>query len=72
MHVYLEPREVDLLEKAATGCRDRLLVSLLFSLGCRISEAPGLSVQDIGFRCKKLREGSSLALLNQSEEMRIV
>jgi len=50
MKTYLEPEEVELLEKAATNLRDRLLIRLLSRLGCRISEALALSVQDIDFR----------------------
>jgi len=44
---YLEPREVEQLEKAATCIRDKVLIRLLFRLGCRISEALSLRVQDI-------------------------
>jgi len=46
---YLEINEVQLLEEAATNLRDRLLIRLLFRLGCRISEALALSVEDIDF-----------------------
>ena len=46
---YLEPTEVDQLEKAANCLRDRLLIRLLFRLGCRISEALALNVEDIDF-----------------------
>jgi len=46
---YLEPEEVQALEKAATCLRDRLLIRLLFHLGCRISEALALRVKDIDF-----------------------
>jgi len=49
MKAYLEPKEIDLLGKAATNLRDRLLVRLLFRLGCRISEALALKVEDIDF-----------------------
>ncbi len=49
MKAYLELEEVELLEKAATNLRDRLLIRLLFHLGCRISEALGLTVKDIDF-----------------------
>lgn len=49
MKTYLEPEEVELLEKAATNLRDRLLIRLLFHLGCRISEALALRVEDIDF-----------------------
>jgi len=49
MKAYLEPSEVDQLEKAATCLRDELLIRLLFHLGCRISEALSLRVEDIDF-----------------------
>lgn len=49
MKVYVEPHEVILLEKAATNLRDRLLIRLLFHLGCRISEALSLSLEDVDF-----------------------
>ncbi len=37
------------MEKAATCLRDKLLIRLLFRLGCRISEALALKVEDIDF-----------------------
>ena len=46
---YLEPTEIERLEKAAEFLRDRLLIRLLFHLGCRISEALGITVGDIDF-----------------------
>jgi len=46
---YLEPAEVALMEKAAGNLRDRLLIRTLFYLGCRISEALALKVEDIDF-----------------------
>jgi integrase/recombinase XerD len=49
MRAYLEPSEVKLMEERATCLRDRLLIRLLFRLGCRISEALALSVEDIDF-----------------------
>ena len=49
LKTYLEPEEVTRLENAASNLRDRLLIRLLFHLGCRVSEALGLSVQDIDF-----------------------
>jgi len=45
MKTYLETQEVELLEKAATNLRDRLLIKLLFRLGCRISEALAIAVE---------------------------
>ena len=46
---YLEANEVQSLENVATNMRDKLLIRLLFHLGCRISEALSLSVADIEF-----------------------
>lgn len=46
---YLEVSEVQKLEESATNLRDRLLIRLLFRLGCRISEALALEVTDIDF-----------------------
>ena len=46
---YLEPVEIERLEEAARYLRDRLLIRLLFRLGCRISEALGIRVSDIDF-----------------------
>jgi len=46
---YLEPAEIEKLEEAAQYLRDRLLVRLLFHLGCRISEALGINIDDIDF-----------------------
>jgi len=45
--VYLEANDVDRLQKAATNLRDRLLIRLLSHLGCRISEALGIKIEDI-------------------------
>jgi len=49
MKAYIELEEVTLMEKATTNLRDRLLIRLLFHLGCRISEALALKVEDIDF-----------------------
>ena len=46
---YLELEEVEDLEEAAEYLRDKLLIRLLFRLGCRISETLGISVSDIDF-----------------------
>lgn len=46
---YLETDEVESLEDAATNIRDRLLIRLLFHLGCRVSEALALKVEDVDF-----------------------
>lgn len=44
---YLEAGEVELVENAVACLRDRLLIRLLFRLGCRISEALDVTVEDI-------------------------
>lgn len=46
---YLEVDDVKRLERAATCLRDRLLIRVLFHLGCRISEALNLEVKSIDF-----------------------
>lgn len=46
---YLEPEEVARLEKSATNLRDRLLIRLLFHLGCRVSEALAVEANDVDF-----------------------
>lgn len=46
---YLEVGDVENLEKSAICLRDRLLIRILFHLGCRISEALALTVEDIDF-----------------------
>ena len=50
MKTYLEPNEINLLENEAANLRDQLLIRLLFRLGCRISEALALKVEDIDFK----------------------
>jgi integrase/recombinase XerD len=47
---YLEPDEIKKLEQAAEYLRDRLLIRLLFHLGCRVSEALGIKIGDIDFK----------------------
>ena len=49
MKAYIEPHEVILIQKAATNLRDRLLIRLLFYLGCRVSEALALTIEDVDF-----------------------
>jgi integrase/recombinase XerD len=49
MKSYLEPEEIVLIEQAATNVRDKLLIHLLFHLGCRISEALALKIEDVDF-----------------------
>jgi integrase/recombinase XerD len=45
----LEPSEIQKLEEAAEFLRDKLLIRLLFHLGCRVSEALGIKTSDIDF-----------------------
>jgi len=49
MKTYLEPGEISLLEKATSNMRDKLLIRVLFHLGCRVSEALALAIEDIDF-----------------------
>ena len=49
MKTYLEPVDIELMERATNCLRDRLLIRILFRLGCRISEALALKVSDIDF-----------------------
>ena len=46
---YIEYEDIALMADMATNLRDRLLIWLLFKLGCRISEALGITVDDIDF-----------------------
>jgi len=47
MKAYLNLPEIELMEQAASCPRDRLLIRLLSRLGCRISEALALKVENI-------------------------
>ena len=49
MKAYVEPDEVAMMEKEASNLRDKLLIRTLFHLGCRVTEALGLIVEDIDF-----------------------
>jgi len=49
MKTYLEINEIEQLGKAAGNLRDKLLIRTLFHLGCRVTEALGLTVEDIDF-----------------------
>ena len=49
MKAYLEPAEVEKLESAAEFLRDKILIRLLWRLGCRISEVLGITVDNIDF-----------------------
>ena len=52
MKTYLESEEIEKMELSATNPRDRLLIRLLSRLGCRISEALTISVEDIDFQVR--------------------
>jgi integrase/recombinase XerD len=52
---YLEPSDVVKLEEAATNLRDRLLIRLLFHLGCRVSEELGIQADDIDLGAATVR-----------------
>ena len=47
---YLESQEIHKLELAADNLRGRLLIRLLFHLGCRVSEALTLETRAIDFK----------------------
>jgi integrase/recombinase XerD len=47
---YLEQSEVEKLEQQASCVRDKLLIRLLSRLGCRVSEALAIKVEDIDFK----------------------
>jgi len=49
MKTYLERNEIELIEQSAECLRDKLLIRLLSRLGCRVSEALGITVGDIDF-----------------------
>ena len=49
MKTYVEPDEITMMEKVASNLRDKILIHLLFRLGCRVSEALALKVEDIDF-----------------------
>ena len=49
MKTYLDINEIEQLEKAASNLRDKILIRFLFHLGCRVSEALALKVEDIDF-----------------------
>lgn len=49
IRAYLTLDQVEQLEGITTNLRDRLLIRLLFHLGCRVSEALAIGVEDIDF-----------------------
>ena len=65
MKTYLEPVDIELMERTASCLRDRLLIRLLFRLGCRVSEALALNVNDIDF------ERGSVTILHLKTRIRL-
>jgi integrase/recombinase XerD len=55
MKTYLEQAEIDNLENNANNLRDKILIRLLFHLGCRVSEAMAIGVDDIDFENGTIR-----------------
>ena len=49
MKTYLDPHDVELMGKCAIPVRDKLLIRLLFRLGCRVSEVLNIKVNDIDY-----------------------
>jgi integrase/recombinase XerD len=49
MKAYLEQAEIEKLELAAEFLRDKIIIRLLWRLGCRISEVLGITVDNIDF-----------------------
>lgn len=65
MKAYLEFSEIELMEQAAGCQRDRLLIRILSRLGCRISEALALKVEDIDF------ERGTVTILHLKRSMKL-
>jgi integrase/recombinase XerD len=65
MKAYLELPELELMEEAAYCQRDQLLIRLLSHLGCRISEALALRVEDIDF------EQSTITILHLKRSIKL-
>lgn len=49
METYLKPEEIREMEEAAANLRDKLLIRVLFHLGCRVSEVLALTIEDVDF-----------------------
>jgi integrase/recombinase XerD len=65
MKTYLEINEIELLISVAIYLRDKLLIMLLFRLGCRISEALSLKLDDINF------EQGTITIVHLKRRMKI-
>lgn len=65
MKAYLEPAEIELMEQTASCKRDRLLIRLLFHLGCRVSEVLAIEVRDVDF------ERATITILHLKKRFRL-
>ncbi len=65
MKVYLEPGEIKMMEDSATNLRDRLLIRLLFHLGCRVSEALAISPDNVDF------DRGTMAIIHLKQRIKI-
>lgn len=66
MKAYLEPIEIEKLEVAAKYLRDKLLIMVIYHVGCRVSEALALEVKDIDFNTGTITIQHLKALLRLS------
>jgi integrase/recombinase XerD len=66
MKTYLDLHDVELMEKYADSARDKLLVRLLFRLGCRVSEVLNLKAADIDY------EKATIAILHLKTRSRLM
>lgn len=55
MKTYVDLQDVEKIEGSATSLRDRLLIRLLFHLGCRVSEALAITTTDIDFEQETIK-----------------
>ena len=65
MKTYLETEEIEKMEDATPKLRDKLLIRILFRLGCRVSEALALVVENIDFY------RSSITILHLKTRLRL-
>ncbi len=66
MKAYLDPDEVEKLERAAEFLRDKLLIRLLWRLGCRVSEMLGITVDNIDFQAGTITSSTLKARIKLS------
>ena len=52
---YLEPKDASLIEDAALSLRDKLLIRILRTVGCRIGELLGIEERHIDFKNRQIR-----------------